>query len=97
MTITTDSENDQFTDQYTLANPVTWRNALNQIVTWTNAALQIVQFVSAGFFFQDKQFAGSGIYLGVSLTGSFKNFHLNSIVIEWTPATLMRSRNRALS
>lgn len=94
MTLTTDSENDTVTGQYTLGQPVVWRNALNQIVTWTNAAVQLVQFIAAGFFFQDKQFYGSGIYLGASLTGSFKNFHLNSIVIEWVPATLMRSRNR---
>jgi hypothetical protein len=93
MLLTTDSENSSATDQYTISFPVTFVNNSGQIVTFVNNASQVVTFQSAGFYFQDKQFKSSGIYLGASLNGNFANFHLNGIVIEYVAAALMRSKN----
>lgn len=94
MLLTTDSENNTASDQYTIAFPVFWTNAAGQPVDFVNAANEPVQFLSTqGFLFQDKQFNASGIYLGGSLSGLFHSLHINGVVIEYEDAALMRSRN----
>jgi hypothetical protein len=94
MLLTQDSENGSFNDQYAIAFPVTWLNNLGQVVTWQNNALAGVTFNGSGFLFEDRQMYASGIFLGASFFGTFAQFHMNTIMIEYKDAALMRSINR---
>jgi hypothetical protein len=94
MLLTQDSENGSFNDQYQVVFPVTWINNFGQVVTWVNNASQPVTFGGSGFLFEDRQMYASGIFLGASFFGTFANFHMNTIMIEYKDAALMRSINR---
>ena len=91
--LSNDTENTSIGDQYPLALAVNWVNALNQVVTFTNASGGQVVFASAGFLFKPRQFAGTGIYMGITFSGVFQQFVLNGIVIEYEDSTAMRSIN----
>lgn len=93
VTLTSDSENQVLSQNYTIAFPIVWLNALGQIVTWLNALSQIVTFVGAGFLFKAVQANASGIYLGASISGNAANFHVHGLIIEYKDAAAMRSRN----
>lgn len=93
MMITTDSETTSVSDVYVFGNPVIWINLLGGVVQWQNGSSQNVNFTNPGFLFQDRQENASGIYLGASMMGTFTQFILNSIVIEYEDGPYMRSIN----
>jgi hypothetical protein len=93
-TLTTDTENGSFSQSYSFAFPVIWLNNLGQVVTWINGSGQLVTFVGSGFLWQEKQAIGSGIYVGASLSGTFTGWRLNTVVLEYEDAALMRSKNK---
>jgi hypothetical protein len=93
ITLMNDTESTSITDQYSTAVSIVWLNASGGVVTWVNAASGLVTFIAAGFKYQPRQFAGTGIYLGLTLTGSFQKFILNSIIVEYEDGTVMRSIN----
>jgi hypothetical protein len=93
MLLTQDSENGSFNDQYSIAFPVTWINNTGGVVTWVNNASQPVTFTGTGILFQDRQMYASGLFLGASFFGTFSGFQMNTIMIEYKDAALMRSKN----
>jgi hypothetical protein len=92
---TIDSENGSvaFTT-YTAALPVTWLNAgpPPSVVTWVNFLGQVVTWVGSGFLWQRGQASATGLYLGMTVTGSVAQMSFNSFVIEYQDATLMTSK-----
>lgn len=92
MTMTIDTENGTVNENYSVAFPITWLNALGQIVTWLNALGQLVTFSGTGFLFQRTPAAGTGIYLGLTLSGTFSTYAFNNAIIEYQDGTAMTSK-----
>jgi len=88
-----DSENSNvgFTS-YVAGNPVTWINSMGQVVNWINSLGQLVTWLGTGFFWQRGQAAATGLYLGLTITGSVAQMSFNSFVIEYQDATVMASK-----
>jgi hypothetical protein len=84
---------------YTAALIITWINNIGQVVTWLNSNPSPVTFSGSGFDFVRGRAAGSGIYLGFSLSGIFQAtgdlttapLSFNSFIIEYQDATFMAS------
>ena len=93
--LTIDTENTSIAEAYTVAFPITWRNALNQIVTWTNALAQLVTFVGGGFLFQRTPATGTGVYLGMTLSATVAGYSFNNGIIEYQEATALASKTSA--
>jgi hypothetical protein len=92
VTMTIDTENGSLNENYNLSGPVTWINAFGQVVNWINALAQQVIFTTTGFVFQRTTAAGTGIYLGLTISGNFVNFSFNNGIIEYQDATVLASR-----
>lgn len=92
VTLTVDSESGSTTNTYMAVLPVVWLNAAQQVVTWINAIAQVVIWVGSGFFWRHGQAAGTGLFLGLTLSGTFTGLSFQQFVIEYQEATLMRSR-----
>lgn len=91
---TGDTENGSVAGSFTNSFPVIWVNSSAGVVTWQNASLQTVTFVGPGFAWNESQDGGTGIYLGMSLTGLLAGFHFNNVVIEYEDGARMRNRNK---
>jgi hypothetical protein len=92
MVMTVDTENGSQNANYNVAFPVTWTTAVGAIVTWVNQFAQAVTFSGTGFLFQRKPAAGTGIYLGLTLSGTFASgYAFNNAIIEYQDATVMAS------
>jgi hypothetical protein len=106
---TTDTENSNpgLPFSFLTAIPVVWQNAAKQTVQWVNASNQPVNWVSTGFLYQrvSSQIDGSGVFLGLTLTGSFaggtggggtsgaaQGMVINALVIEYQDKTILASR-----
>lgn len=89
--ITIDTENGSQPQNYTVAFPVIWLNALNQVVTWLNALGQLVTFSGSGFLVQRTKASGTGIYLGLTLTGTFTTYSVTSVILEYQDGTVFAS------
>jgi hypothetical protein len=92
MTFTIDTENGSVPENYLVAFPITWLNALGQIVTWVNHLAQLVTFSGSGFLWERTPAAGTGIFLGMTLKGSFTAYSFNYGVIEYQDATALASK-----
>jgi hypothetical protein len=92
MNMTIDTENGSVPQPYTVAFTVIWLNALNQVVNWLNSLSQFVTFSGSGFLWQRTPAAGTGIFLGISLRGSFSGYSFNYAVIEYQDATALASQ-----
>lgn len=90
--LTIDTENGAVPEPYNASIPVIWLNALGQIVQWLNALNQLVTFSGSGFLFQRTPAAGTGIYLGLTITGSFYGYSFNNGIIEYQDATVLASK-----
>jgi hypothetical protein len=91
VTMTIDTENGSINANYTMSFAVIWLNALGQVVTWLNALNQLVTFSGSGFLFQRTPAAGTGIYLGLTLTGSFSSYSFNNGIIEFQETSVLAS------
>jgi hypothetical protein len=91
VTMTIDTENGSVNANYTMSFAVTWLNALGLPVTWVNALGQLVTFSGAGFLFQRTTAAGTGIYLGLTLSGTFTNYAFNNGIISYQDTTALAS------
>ena len=87
-----DTENGSQTFTYQFAVQVTWVNAAGQPVQFVNSSNAAVNFVGVGFLFERGQAAGSGVYIGMSLSGTFSGFAINSLFIEYQDRTVLVSR-----
>lgn len=94
VTVTTDSENNSVPQQFSTGIPMQWVNNLNQVVQWQNNALQNVNWVATGFLYQRLPAAGTGVFLGLSLIGTFSGT-VNGLVMEYQDAAAMASRTNA--
>jgi hypothetical protein len=92
MTFTIDTENTSVNENYTVTFPIIWLNALGGVVTWLNSLSQLVTFTGSGFLWQRTPAAGTGIYLGMTLKGSFSGYSFNNGIIEYQEATAMASK-----
>jgi len=92
MTFTIDTENGSINENYAVSFPINWLNAALQTVTWANALAQAVVFSGVGFLFQRTPAAGTGIYLGLTLQGSFNGYSFNNGIIEYQEATVLASK-----
>jgi len=90
---TVDSENSSVAfASYVAGNPVKWINNLGQIVNWINNLGQTITWLGTGFFWQRGQASATGLYLGLSITGSVSQMSFNSFVLEYQDATTMASK-----
>ncbi len=94
VTVAIDTENGSIPQNFSTGIPVQWVNNANQPVQWQNNALQNVNWVTAGFLYQRLPAAGTGIFLGMSLSGTFTGT-LNGLVLEYQDAAVMASRTGA--
>ena len=84
------------------AIPVQWINNSGQVVQWVNNLNQPVTWVATGFLYQREPIAASGVYLGLTLQGSFAGpgpgsagFFLNALLIEYQDRTANTGRMNA--
>jgi hypothetical protein len=54
-----------------------------------------VTFSGSGFLWQRTPAAGTGIYLGISLRGTFAGYSFNNAILEYQEATAMASKTSA--
>jgi len=92
ITMTIDTENGSNNSNYFVQFPITWLNAIGQVVTWINNLAQLVTFSGTGFLFQRTPANGTGIYLGLTLSGSFNNYAFNNAIIEYQDTTALASK-----
>jgi hypothetical protein len=57
--------------QFLTANQIIWQNNAGQTIQWRNNLLQNIAWASTGFVYQRVQLEGSGVFLGLTLTGTF--------------------------
>lgn len=93
--LTVDTENGSQPFPFQSGSMVSWVNNLGQPVQWQNNALQNVNWFSVGFLYQRSKAAGTGVYLGMSITGSFAGLVLNGLVLEYQEGKVMGSRMSA--
>jgi hypothetical protein len=95
MNMTVDTENGSTAFPFQTGGLVTWVNNLNQKVQFQNNSLQDVFWFSTGFLYQRSKAAGTGVYLGLTLEGSFSGLIINGMVMEYQDGTTMASRTAA--
>lgn len=106
MTLTSDSENGSVAFPFQAGRPVGFVNNLNQPVTFFNNVGQTVNFFGLGFQYQRSKAAASGVYLGLSLSGSVaggsggvtsaaQGFVVNELVLEYQDAAALASNTAA--
>jgi hypothetical protein len=57
--------------QFLTANQIIWQNNAGQTIQWQNNLLQSIAWASTGFVYQRVKLEGSGVFLGLTLTGTF--------------------------
>jgi hypothetical protein len=84
---------------FSSALPVVWSNNSGQIIPWQNNAHQIVTWAATGFLYLRQPINSSGIFLGITLQGSFAGpgpnsagFFLNALMLEYQDVTVMTGR-----
>jgi len=93
MNMTIDTENGSVAANYSVSFPITWLNALGQVVNWVNRLAQQVIFSGTGFLFQRAPASGTGIYLGLTLSGSFTSgYNFNNGIVEYQETTALASK-----
>ncbi len=85
-----ETENGSQPSAYSITNVVTFASLFG-IVSFSNNLGQVVSFGSGGYLFKPLNILGTGMYLGVTLTGSVTSFTLNAITLEYAPTSLMRN------
>jgi hypothetical protein len=91
-TFTLESENFATATTYMFTKVIQFASKFG-LLTFTNSLGQAINFTTGGYLFQPLQVAGTGIYLGCTLTGTFTGITLTGIVIEYAPDVPMRSKN----
>jgi hypothetical protein len=91
VTMTIDSELGSQPANYTVGFPITWVNNQGQIIRWLNTLGQLITFVGKGILFQRVAAQNSGIYLGVTMSGSFSQYSVNNIIIEYQDSAVLVS------
>lgn len=91
---TVDTENSSQPFSFPTGLPVQWVNNLGQIVQWRNSAAppQNVNWFATGFLYQRIKASGTGVYLGITLTGSFAGLVINLLVLEYQDNAVLASR-----
>ena len=91
-----DSENFDPGKPFTLstARNLIWINNSNQVLTWQNNSLQTLLWATTGFIYQRSPISSSGIFLGLTLTGTFaggtsttSGLVINALLIEYQDKT----------
>ena len=91
-----DSENLDPGKPFTLstARNLIWVNNSNQVLTWQNNSLQTLLWATTGFIYQRSPISSSGIFLGLTLTGTFaggtsttSGLVINALLIEYQDKT----------
>jgi hypothetical protein len=95
MLLTSDSENGSTPFPFQTGNTVTWVNNAGQAVQFQNNSNQNVYWFGTGFIYQRSPAAGTGVYLGITLQGSFAGLTINGLVMEYQDAATMASRTAA--
>ncbi|MDE2098054.1 MAG: hypothetical protein KGL39_12445 [Patescibacteria group bacterium] len=94
VTATIDSENGSYQFGFTAGTTIIWQNDALQTITWQNDALDTIEWVSGGYVsYETALYNQSGIYLGMSISGAFRNYHFNNIVLEYIGGAFMKSGN----
>lgn len=89
-----DSENGTFAFSFQAGKLITWVNNSNQVIQFTNSMGDPIYWIVGGYVnYETSLIQQTGIYLGATIEGSFKNFHFNNVVIEYNHGPLMKSRN----
>lgn len=88
-----DSENGLFSFSFQAGRLITWINNLGQTINWQNNSGDTITWLAGGFVYYDTFVTESGIYLGATISGSFKGYHFNNVTIEYIYGPLMKSRN----
>lgn len=90
--LTIESELNSQAINYSLAPAIIWLNNLGQVVTWTNMLGQLVTFVKDGFRYFPSKANVSGIYIGATISGSVRQYSLNTIVIEFQEGPMFQAK-----
>jgi hypothetical protein len=92
LTWSLESDNGAVQYPYTFAKTLQFVSKFGPI-TFTNSLGQPINFTAGGYLFKPLPSAGSGVYLGGTLTGIVAGITLTGIVIEYQPDVPMRSSN----
>lgn len=57
--------------QFNTGIPIQWQNNANANIQWQNNSFVNIQWVANGFLYQRIPVSGSGVFLGITLTGTF--------------------------
>jgi hypothetical protein len=99
-----DSENLDPGKPFSLSTAIqlTWVNNSNQILTWQNNLLQTLVWAATGFIYGRSPINSSGVFLGVTLTGTFaggssttSGLVINAILLEYQDKTKNTGRMAA--
>ena len=90
LTWNTETENSSQLINYVFAKPIQWVSVAGA-VNWTNVnGLQVI-FIASGYFFYPQDVAGTGIFIGGTLTGAVNGLVVNGFTLGYWPTTPMRS------
>lgn len=92
LTMTTTTENNKQVDTFLLPLLGQWINNAGVLGNWINNAMVQGTWVSNGFVFLRRPAQGTGIYLGLEVTGTFSQTVFNNLIIQYQDATVMASR-----
>jgi hypothetical protein len=94
--------------QFLTAITIDWQNNAMQSVQWQNNLGQNVAWASTGFLYQRVQLQGSGVFLGLTLTGTFsggiggggttgaaQGLVITALVLEYQDRAILASRMNA--
>jgi hypothetical protein len=107
-TCDTENNNPGVPFSFSTAIPILWVNNAGIVIAWQNNALQPITWAAVGFLYQRVEVSGSGVFLGLTLTGTFmgsaggggspgntQGLVINGLVIEYQPKTVLASRMNA--
>lgn len=89
--ITIDTENGSFEQDFSISLVTTWVNNAMVTVPWTNASGGVVTWAGVGNVIQREPAVGTGIYLGMTMTGTFVKLTVANLVLEYQDTTAMVS------
>jgi hypothetical protein len=98
---TVDTENGSQPFPFQSGSAMVFLNNAGQQVVFLNNASQVVNFFTTGLLYQRTPAAGTGIYLGLGLTGTFAGgsgtggFTINQALLEYQDNAVMASRMSA--
>jgi len=92
ISVSVDSEGSSSILSITGSNRVVWINGLGDDVQWRSLSGDLF-FTVAGYAYADASVVQSGIFLGITVSGSLRKYRLNNLSLEYVHGALFKSRN----